>query len=350
MSRRYKNGLQEQRRARANFEQEMNRISPLFWNPNERRLRALWRLILHVLLLAVAGLAVASLLSGVMVEQAASLAQDIVGVALSALAIVAVTLFAARFLDRRPISDLGLQFTSGWRRDLGFGLFLGALLMLLIFLVELGLGWITVEAILFTSLSIPFGLAILWPLTLFLLVGIYEELISRGYLLKNLAEGLSFSPPGRRRGMLLALLISSGIFGLLHAGNPHATTISTVNLFLAGLFLGLPVLLTDQLAIPIGIHITWNFFQGNVFGFPVSGTSTNSTTFIAVEQGGPVHWTGGAFGPEAGLLGVAAMIVGSLLIVWWVKRTRGAFGLALSVAEYQPPASRETVAGQLPVE
>ena len=52
-------------------------------------------LILHVLLLAVAGLAVASLLSGVMVEQAASLAQDIVGVALSALAIVAVTLFAA---------------------------------------------------------------------------------------------------------------------------------------------------------------------------------------------------------------------------------------------------------------
>ena len=96
MSRRYDNGLQEQRRRRANFEQKMNRIPPLFWNPNERRLRALWRLILHVLLLAVAGLAVASLLSGVMVEQAASLAQDIVGVALSALAIVAVTLFAAR--------------------------------------------------------------------------------------------------------------------------------------------------------------------------------------------------------------------------------------------------------------
>ena len=328
----------------------MNRIPPLFWNPNERRLRALWRLLLHVLLLAAAGLAAAPLLSVLMEDHAASLANDIVVVALSALAIVAVTLFAARFLDRRPISDLGLQFTSGWWRDLGFGLFLGALLMLLIFLVELALGWITVETILFTSLSIPFGLAILWPLTLFLLVGIYEELLSRGYQLKNMAEGLSLSPLGQVNGMLLALLITSGIFGILHAGNPNSSTISTVNLVLAGLFLGLPFLLTDQLAIPIGIHITWNFFQGNVFGFPVSGTSTNSTTFIAVEQGGPDLWTGGAFGPEAGLLGIAAMIGGSLLIIWWVKRTRGAVGFALSVADFQSPASRESVAGQLPVE
>ncbi len=328
----------------------MNRILPLFWNPNERRLRALWRLLLHVLLLAAAGLAAAPLLSVVMEDRATSLANDIVVVALSALAIVAATLVAARFLDRRPISDLGLQFNSSWWRDLGFGLFLGALLMLLIFLVELALGWITVEAILFTSLSIPFGLAILWPLTLFLLVGIYEELLSRGYQLKNLAESLSLSPLGQVKGMLLALLITSGIFGILHAGNPNSSTISTVNLVLAGLFLGLPFLLTDQLAIPIGIHITWNFFQGNVFGFPVSGTSTNSTTFIAVDQGGPDLWTGGAFGPEAGLLGIAAMILGSLLIIWWVKRRRGAVGFALSVAEYQPPASSESVAVELPVE
>ena len=328
----------------------MNRIMTWFWNPDERRLRALWRLILHVILIAALGLAAAALLLDLRGDPAASLANNIAGMALVALIVVAATLLAARFLDRRPISDLGLQFTAHWWRDLGFGLFLGAFLMLLIFLVELALGWITVEGILSSSRPVPFGLAIFWPLTQFLLVGIYEELLFRGYHLKNLAEGLSFSPLGPKRGLLLAFLISSIIFGLLHAGNPNATTISTVNIFLAGLFLGLPFLLTDQLAIPIGIHITWNFFQGNVFGFPVSGTSTNSTTFIAVEQGGPVLWTGGAFGPEAGLLGVAAMIVGSLLIVSWVKRTRGAFGLALSVAEYQPPAGSESVAGQLPVE
>ena len=266
-----------------------------------------------------------------------SLANDLIVVALSALAIVAVTLFAARFLDRRPISDLGLQFTSGWRRDLGFGLFLGALLMLLIFLVELALGWITIQDVFYTRLPYPFSMALVSPLVLFLLVGIYEELMVRGYVMKNLAEGLSFHPLGGKAGMLLGLLLSSALFGLFHAGNPNASPVSTVYLFLAGLFLGLPVLLTDQLAIPIGIHITWNFFQGNVFGFPVSGTSTNSTTFISVHQGGPDLWTGGAFGPEAGLLGIAAMLVGVILIVWWVKRTRGRAGFCLSVAEYTPP-------------
>ena len=266
-----------------------------------------------------------------------SLANDLIVVALSALAIVAVTLFAARFLDRRPISDLGLQFTSGWRRDLGFGLFLGALLMLLIFLVELALGWITIEDVFYTRLPYPFWMALVSPLTLFLLVGIYEELMVRGYVMKNLAEGLSLKPLGGKTGMLLALLLSSALFGLLHALNPNVSTVSTVFLSLAGLFLGLPVLLTDQLAIPIGLHITWNFFQGNVFGFPVSGTAVNRTTFIAVDQGGPELWTGGAFGPEAGLLGIAAMLVGVILIVWWVKRTRGRAGFCLSVAEYTPP-------------
>lgn len=327
----------------------MHRISPVFWSPANRRLRALWRLILHVLLVAVAIIAI-ELLHSLAFDDEESFALGIVKIALSALAVVVGTLLAARFLDRRPVSDLGLQFTPHWWRDLGYGLFLGAFLMLLIFLVELALDWVTVEEILFTSRKVPFSLAVFYPLTLYLAVGIYEELVSRGYQLKNMAEGLSFSPVGQKRGMLLAWLISSGIFGLLHAFNPNATTISTVNLFLAGLFLGLPFILTDQLAIPIGIHITWNFFQGNVFGFPVSGTSANETTFIAVQQGGPDLWTGGAFGPEAGLLGIAAMIVGSLLIVWWVKQTRGVVGLVLAVAEYQAPAGEESVPEQLPVE
>ena len=328
----------------------MKRILLPFWNSDDRRLRALWRLTLHVILVAVLFVALGVLVTLASEDLEDSFAFGIVEMALSGLAIVAGTLLAARFLDRRPISDLGLRFSSHWWRDLGYGLFLGAFLMLLIFLVELALGWVTVEEIFLTNKSVPFGLAILWPLTLFLAVGIYEELLSRGYHFKNLAEGLSFSPLGRRRAILLAWLISSAVFGLLHAGNPNATVVSTVNLFLAGLFLGLPFLLTDQLAMPIGIHITWNFFQGNVFGFPVSGTSANETTFLAVQQGGPNLWTGGAFGPEAGLLGIAAIVVGSLLIVWWVKRTRGSVGFGLAVAEYQSPAGNESDAEPLPVE
>ncbi len=329
----------------------MSKLQQLFWNPVDGRPRALWRLVLFVLLLAAAGLALFSLQSslpgagqGSAMSDAGSVAQrrlvrELVFVVLGALAWVLPTLFAARFFDRRPVSDLGLQFTAAWWRDLCFGLVLGALLMCLVFLVELALGWITIKGTFYTRLPLPFWTALAWPLTLFLMVGIYEELMVRGYLLKNLAEGFSFSPLGRKLAMLLALLISAAVFGLLHAGNPSASAVSTVYLCLAGLLLGLPFLLTNELAIPIGLHITWNFFQGNVFGLPVSGTTVNLTTFIAVEQGGPEQWTGGAFGPEAGLIGVAAMAVGTLLIVWWVKRTRGTVAFCSPVAEYQPRIS-----------
>lgn len=329
----------------------MSKLQQVFWNPVDRRPRTFWRLVLFALLLAATMLAVNSLFAdafGTDLDSAMGelglftewrLARYLLQVALGLLAVVLPTLFAARFFDRRPVSDLGLQLTGSWWRDLGFGLLLGALLMFLVFVVELALGWITIANTFSTRASQSFWVALVSPLTLFLAVGIYEELVVRGYLLKNLAEGLSFGPLGGKVGMLLALLISSAIFGLAHAGNPNASAVSNFNLFLAGLLLGLPFLLTDELAIPIGLHITWNFFQGNVFGFPVSGTSANQTTFIAVEQGGPELWTGGAFGPEAGLIGVFAIIIGSLLIIWWVRRTRGKGGFCSSVAEYQPRIS-----------
>jgi hypothetical protein len=92
-------------------------------------------------------------------------------------------------------------------------------------------------------------------------------------------------------------------------------------------------LLTGELAIPIALHITWNFFQGNVFGFPVSGTAVRAATFISIEQGGPDLWTGGAFGPEAGLLGLGAMIVGIFVIILWVRWRYGQVSLDLSLAQ-----------------
>jgi membrane protease YdiL (CAAX protease family) len=110
---------------------------------------------------------------------------------------------------------------------------------------------------------------------------------------------------------------------------------STLNLVIAGLFLGLGFILTGDLAISIGLHITWNIFQGNVFGFPVSGT-TPIVSFIGINQKGPDLVTGGAFGPEAGLIGLAALLLGSFFILVWVYATRKKISLAQSLAIYTP--------------
>jgi len=253
----------------------------------------------------------------------------------STLSITLAVFVGGWLLDRRRFVDFGLHLRRGWWLDFAFGLALGALLMAAIFAAELALGWVTITDAWHTAGDLPFSGAILLPLIAFLFVGYYEELLVRGYLLRNLAEGLGFGPINSRWALLLAWLLTSALFGFLHAGNPNATFVSSFSIGLAGLFLGLGILLTGELAIPIGVHIAWNFFQGNIFGFPVSGTRVSEATVFAIQQGGPEQWTGGAFGPEAGLIGLVAIAVGCGLTLLWVRWRTGRIALHAPFAEFR---------------
>lgn len=319
------------------------KLLSIFWNGRERRVRALWRLITLAVVLAGAGLALRA--TGLLPERGTRDFYVVRTVVQTLLALAAVWL-VGWLLDRRRFRDFGFAMDRHWWADLGFGLLLGALLMTGIFLTEWGLGWVEISGVLQTTVpGQPFGQAILMPAILFLGVGIVEELLARGYLLRNVAEGLAFRwLGGARGGLITACVISSILFALGHADNPNATWVSTVNIAGAGVLLALGFMLTGQLALPIGLHITWNFFQGSVFGFPVSGMSDFQTTIIATEQTGPELWTGGAFGPEAGLVGLAAMLVGAALTVLWVRQCRGGIRLATHLAEPPPPRVRESTA------
>ncbi len=322
----------------------MSRIVWIFWNARERRLRTLWRLLLQIVILLFVFLVLQFALL-LPLERFALLSDPelerfwrvTAGVVIFDGGLIASVLIAARFLDRRRIADLGFHLNREWWLDLGFGLALGALLMALIFTVELAAGWVVVVDVFQGDVGLPFPLVIWAPLLAFVFVGIGEEIFSRGYHLGNLAEGLNLPFIGPTGALLLAWLLSSSFFGLLHLQNPNASWISTGNLVLAGLFLGLGRVLTGELAIPIGLHITWNFFQGNVFGFPVSGTHFTRASVLVIQQAGPVLWTGGDFGPEAGLVGIGAILLGSLLILAWVRHRRGRVTLATSLAEYHSP-------------
>lgn len=343
----------------------MQTLVRIFWNAEQRRLRALWRLAIQALvwfiltflfqfvvgiIAAMVALATRSLtpeqLADPQVLQEAFLGSPVVLLVLQFLSLL-ITLFsvwlAGRLLDRRRFSDFGFRFSRNWWADFIFGLALGAVLMVLIFLIEWLAGWVTISGTFVTTMEgWPFALAILIPAVMFVMVGIGEELFSRGYQLTNFAEGFWGMKVSPQWSVVIATLVSSAIFGILHIFNPNASLISSFNIFLAGILLAMGYILTGELAIPIGLHISWNFVQGNVFGFPVSGGSTHAATFIAIQQGGPDLWTGGAFGPEAGLVGVLAMALGALLIVGWVRLRYGRVALHIPLAEYTPPPGKPT--------
>jgi hypothetical protein len=228
-------------------------------------------------------------------------------------AVVTLSVFLARrFLDRRSFVSLGLLVNIDTVRDLGTGFGIAFLVMGLIYLAQWALGWLRLDGFAGGSEQ-PWSVAAnsLLYLAIFLLVGWSEELMSRGYHLQTIASGTN---------LLWGVLLSSAIFGALHLGNPHATWIGAIGIFFAGLFLGYAFVRTGQLWLPMGLHIGWNFFEGVVFGFPVSGLTVFHLTRVTVS--GPEPWTGGAFGPEAGIIVLPAIAIGSYLIHLYT-RSRG---------------------------
>jgi membrane protease YdiL (CAAX protease family) len=225
--------------------------------------------------------------------------------------VLLVTYVFRRALDRRSLTSLGLQRGPGWVHESLVGLALGAALMMLVLGAELGLGAYRVRAFAwqersFDSIVGALGLSLVG----FAVVAFYEELVARGYILQNLAAAW-----GRRAG----LIVSSAIFALAHLLNPGAGLVSSIGLFFAGLLLAGGYLASGRLWLPMGLHLSWNFFQGPVFGFPVSGLRT--TGLISLESFGPDLLTGSTFGPEASAVGVAVSLLG-LAFLWrwaWVK-------------------------------
>lgn len=241
---------------------------------------------------------------------------------------------ASRLLDRRPLLDLGLRVDRAFLIDLGFGFLLGTVLMSAILGVEVASGWASVSLAPERVDGVPPMVSWLVVFVVFVGVAIVEELMSRGYHLTNIAEGLQgkwLSPP---LAVLGATMLSSVAFGAAHAANPHASPVSTGNIMLAGIMLALGYITTGKLAISLGLHLSWNFFQ-NFYGMEVSGQSRFLFgALLRREVHGPEWITGGAFGPEAGMTGLVAIVAASFLILGWVRLRHGALRIAPSITAH----------------
>lgn len=291
----------------------------IFWNPEDRRLRAAVRLALHAGALAILTPLISKVGTTVMPDA------DIWGVSLlTPQWLVLMTFIAAgsflvmylmgRYVDRRQFSDFGWILNRRWWQDLAFGFLLAFLLISIIFWLELLFGWVKVTGYFVGEGN--FASTIFLGFLFLIVAAIQEETISRSYQLKNLAEGFSFI--GQKRALITATLFSSIGFGLMHLATPHCSFQSIANLTFAGAVYAFAYLVTGRIGLPLGMHISWNFFEGLFYGFPVSGTVFD-TKVIAIEQSGPELVTGGAFGPEAGIIRLPMLFLALAAIYGWTK-------------------------------
>ena len=189
-----------------------------------------------------------------------------------------------KFISREDFVSIGLNFV-GFKIDFYKGLLAGTVLSCSGFIVLTVLNLTLIDLTYFSFYDQIFYFF------LFTIVSLNEEIAIRGYILHNLSSSFN---------KYVALIISSLVFMIMHLGNPNIGILPLVNLFLAGIFLGIYTIHKNNLWFPIGAHLTWNYLQGPIFGFEVSGNKINS--LFEQKPNGHELLTGGNFGFEGSII------------------------------------------------
>lgn len=210
-------------------------------------------------------------------------------------------------LEREPLPRFEVKPVLRWSAEFAFGTLGGLGLMLLIagaVFASRGLHWQRVGGAGYREL-----LSGAW---LYLAVAVNEELLFRGYPFQRLVRGT---------GTWIGLTLMGLWFAYAHWDNPGMSGATkawaTLNIFLAGLLMGIAYLKTRALAMPMGIHLGWNWTQGSLLGFGVSGTMDTRGWVNPVFHDRPEWLTGGAFGLEASLPCALLCAAAILALIFW---------------------------------
>jgi CAAX protease family protein len=205
-----------------------------------------------------------------------------------------------RLFEQRPLGSVGFAFHPRWKSELAIGLIAGTVMMLAVAAAEVLLGVAS-----FSRAPEPAGktfLAGVFVFLLFVAAAADEELVFRGYPFQRLVE---------LAGPVIAVIVVAALFGAAHLRNPFQSWISTLNTALVGVLLAICYLRTRALWLPLGIHFAWNFVQGYVLGFPVSGIVFQGG-ILQPKISGPAYLTGSAYGPEGSILSLGMIAAGTV--------------------------------------
>ena len=215
--------------------------------------------------------------------------------------------FRVKVIEKRSFSSIGFN-KNNWLKKYSLGFLIGLAMMSIIVLILFPFGYITVEKNPIQPVGISAIASVLVILLGWIIQGATEEIATRGWLLNVLSTKYNIG---------VGLLISSTLFGIMHLTNPNVNYIAVINIILVGLFYGLYVIKTNDLWAVCGMHSAWNFAQGNIFGFKVSGLDVSVGSLIDLNLVGSDFVTGGIFGPEAGITATFILLasIGILLFI-----------------------------------
>ncbi|MBO5271042.1 MAG: CPBP family intramembrane metalloprotease [Clostridia bacterium] len=240
----------------------------------------------------------------------------------TAFTIVAVIVYC-RYIEKRPIRSLGFR-----KGHIAAEYLVGIVIGAAIFSLAVGICVLT-GALDVTSASR--GSLLLVPVFFvgFMIQGMSEELLCRGYLMLSIS---------RRNSRVWAIFWSSLIFMALHVFNPGLTPLAFVNLFLFGVFAAVYFLKRGNIWGVGAIHSVWNFMQGNFYGIPVSGMGDLPSVFTSGGvDGRSAFWTGGAFGLEGGFAVTLVLLAATAVMLFLVPTKKS----ELAPVPEEVPSSEE---------
>lgn len=216
--------------------------------------------------------------------------------------IFVLTLLMRRFIDRKSFSSLGFRW-KGYSNEAGLGFFTALAMLGVGSLILVASGYISFISATFTINPLLIEIALM------IVVAFVEELMFRGYLLNNLLQSMN---------KWVALVLSAVLFAVFHQANPDVNVFAIVNIVLAGVLLGINYIFTKNLWFSICFHFAWNYFQGPVLGYDVSGLKV--TSIVQQSVSGPQVWTGGPFGFEGSLLCPLLFVITISIFVYVFSR------------------------------
>jgi len=312
---------------------DMNPNSILFGETNT--LRSGWRVAVYLLATVLAGGGVAVLVVGLFETlypggPGIALMAGVQGLTMSAVAL-AIGWLCATFFEKLPFRSLGAAFTRGWLTHFIVGILVGGITFAVAALVGMASGGLRFR--LNTDAGIPtIAMTVAVSFLIFAAAAAFEEALLRGYMLQTFI---------RSDLTLFAVLLTSMIFATLHNANPGSTWLSWLNTFLAGIWLAVAYLKTRDLWFPLGIHLSWNWVMGSVFGIEVSGlTDIIQAPLMREADTGPTWLTGGDYGLEGGVICTVALLVSTVAIHFLPYIRPDEEVLAMTSPNYQPLADR----------